>query len=83
MKQILHNVLKKKTITHINQIGKGISELILDIDLSFGQMNTIEYIKSDDKLIIHFFHHDFDLSFDYDDLEEDDKIIIYNRLKAI
>jgi hypothetical protein len=83
MNQILHNVLKKKTINHINQLGKGISELIIDVHLSFGIINTIEYIKSENKIIVHFFKYDFDLSFDYDDLEEYDKILIYQALKAI
>jgi hypothetical protein len=83
MNQILHNVLKKKSISQINQLGKGISELIVDIHLSFGIVNTVEYIKNENKLIIHFFKNDFDLSFDYDDLDELDKIKIYQALKAI
>jgi hypothetical protein len=83
MNQILHSVLKKKTINHINQLGKGISELIVDIHLSFGVVNTVEYIKSENKIIVHFFRYDFDLSFDYDDLNESDKIIIYSVLKTI
>lgn len=83
MKKILDNVLKKKTIECVKKLGNGISEIIIEIELSFGNLQSIEYLKKDNKLLIHCFYDDFDISFDYEDLDEWDKLVIYQSLKTI
>lgn len=83
MKAILDNLLKRKTIECVKKLGDGISEIIIDIELSFGSAQSIEYLKKNNKLLIHCFYDDFDISFDYEDLDEYDKIKIYQSLKTI
>jgi uncharacterized protein YdeI (YjbR/CyaY-like superfamily) len=83
MKKILDNVLKKKTIDIINRLGKGISEIVIEIEVSFGKVESIEYIKNENRILIHCFYDDFDISFDFEDLDEWDKITIYQSLKTI
>lgn len=83
MKTILNGILRKRIVNKINDIGQGISEIIIDLELSIGQAGTIEYIKDEDRIIIHCFKNEFDFSFDFEDLYEQDKIIILSYLKAI
>jgi hypothetical protein len=84
MKIILHSILKRKTIETIEELGRGICEIIVDIDLSFGTCNSIEYNIDEYKLYLHFFEDDYyDLVCDFDDIDESDKINILVKLKAI
>lgn len=83
MKKILSNVLKKKIAKSIHFYGKGVSELVIDIELSFGICNSIE-LDSENNVILHIFdENDFDMSSDLDDLTEEDKFIILKTLNTI
>lgn len=80
MKKILHNVIKKKTINLIKELGKGHSELVFDIYLDMGKFDTIEYKSG--QIILHIFKSDnYDITFDYEILSENDKIKIITYLK--
>lgn len=83
MKIILHNIIKNKTINSIKELGQGICEIVTDIELSFAICNSVEYVKSENKIYIHIFEEDYDLVVDFEDLEEIDKLEILRVLKAI
>lgn len=81
MKKILHNVIKDKTIKLIKELGNGLNELVFDINLDMGDFNTIEYRQK--KIVLHIFKEkDYDITFDYDILSEEDKIKILNSLRG-
>jgi hypothetical protein len=84
MKVILNKILKNKAIFYIEEIGQGVCEILIDMELSFGTCNSIEYVKSEGNIYIHIFEeNDYDLVIDFDDLEELDKIEIIKTLKTI
>ena len=74
--------MKRKVAKIIQILGIGLTEIILDIDLSLGTFNSIEWIKSENKIWLHMFHEDDDIqiSFDFDDLDKIDKYIVYTLL---
>jgi hypothetical protein len=77
--------MKRKVAKIIQILGIGLTEIILDIDLSLGTFNSIEWIKSENKIWLHMFHEDDDIqiSFDFDDLDKIDKYIVYTLLASI
>lgn len=77
--------MKRKISKIIKILGIGLTELVIDIDLSLGTFNSIEWIKSENKIWLHMFHEDDDIqiSFDFDDLDKIDKYIIYTLLTSI
>jgi len=77
--------MKKKVIKIIQILGIGLTELIIDIDLSIGTFNSIEWSKSENKIWLHIFHEDEDIqiSVDFDDLDKDDKYEVYTLLASI
>lgn len=83
MKKIFSGVLRKKVIKSIKFYGKGVSELIIDIELSFGTCNSIE-LDSEGNVLIHMFDSkDFDISCDFDDISEEDKLKVLKVLNTI
>ena len=77
--------MKRKVAKIIQILVIGLTEIILDIDLSLGTFNSIEWIKSENKIWLHMFHEDDDIqiSFDFDDLDKIDKYIVYTLLASI
>ena len=77
--------MKKKVVKIIQILGIGLTELIIDIDLSIGTFNSIEWSKSENKVWLHIFHEDEDIqiSVDFDDLDKDDKYEVYTLLASI
>lgn len=77
--------MKKKVVKIIQILGIGLTELIIDIDLSIGTFNSIEWSKSENKIWLHIFHdeEDIQITFDFDDLDDFDKYIIYTLLSSI
>jgi hypothetical protein len=77
--------MKKKVIKIIQILGIGLTELIIDIDLSIGTFNSIEWSKSENKIWLHMFHdeEDIQISVDFDDLDKDDKYEVYTLLASI
>jgi hypothetical protein len=77
--------MKRKIIKIIRILGIGYNELVIDIETNFGTFNSIEWVKEGNKIWLHMFTEDddFQLSYDFDDLEEDDKYLIYLFLSSI
>lgn len=77
--------MKRKTAKIIQILGIGLHEIVMDLELSFGTFNSIEWSKEENKIYLHIFN-DFDdsqLTFDYDDLDREDKLEIYILLASI
>jgi hypothetical protein len=77
--------MKRKIIKIIRILGIGYHELIIDLETKYGTFNSIEWIKSDNKVWLHMFSDDddFQLSFDFDDLDDEDKYLIFLFLSSI
>lgn len=77
--------MKRKVSKIIQILGIGLTEIVMDIDLSLGTFNSIEWVKSENKIWLHMFHEDDDIqiSFDFDDLDKIDKYIVYTLLASI
>lgn len=77
--------MKKKVVNIIKILGIGLNEIVIDIDLSLGTFNSIEWVNSENKIWLHMFHedHDIQISFDFDDLDKRDKYTIHTLLSSI
>ncbi len=66
-------------------MGIGLNELIMDIELSFATFNSIEYVKAENKIYLYIMHEDEDIeiSYDFDDLDKEDKYFVYISLATI
>jgi len=80
MKVILGKIVKKKIISIIKEIGIDVFELVVQMPVSFIIFDSIEYVESTNKLLLHYWEEDFDMSYDFDDLENEDKLKIYEIL---
>ena len=78
MKEIFSSVIRKKVIRLINDIGLGVSEIIIDLPLSFDTFNTIEL--SNNLIILHKFNDELDYTTDFDYLDDEDKLEVYKFL---
>ena len=77
--------MKRKIAKMILIMGIGLTELIMDIELSFATFNSIEYVKGENKIYLYIRHEDEDieLSYDFDDLDKNDKYLVYISLASI
>ena len=66
-------------------MGIGLTELVMDIELSFATFNSIEYVKDENKIYLYIMHEDDDIeiSYDFDDLNKNDKFLVYISLASI
>ena len=78
MKEIFSSVIRRKVIRLINDIGLGVSEIIIDLPLSFDTFNTIEL--NNNVIILHKFNDDLDYTTEFDDLDDEDKLEVYKLL---
>jgi len=78
MKEIFSSVIRKKVIRLINDIGLGVTEIIIDLPLSFDNFNTIEL--DNNSITLHKFIDDLDYTTDFDDLDDEDKLEVYKLL---
>jgi hypothetical protein len=83
MKVILQKVIRKKVETLIKRLGGSMLELLIEMPLSFSMCNSIEYNEKDNRIYIHIFDEDdFDLICDFDDIDEEDKLKVYQILSS-
>lgn len=76
--------MKKEVIKAIRIMGVGTTELLMDFSLGVGYFDSIEWIKSDNRVVLHMFaQNDFDLSVDWDDLTYEDKLEVFVVLRSI
>ena len=76
--------MKKKVAKMVLIMGIGLSELVMDIETSVALFNSIEYVRSENKIWLHIFEEgDLELSVDFDSLGKDDKLAVYVSLASI
>ena len=76
--------MKKEVVKAIRIMGVGTTEILMDFSLSVGFFNSIEWVKHDNRVVLHMFaFNDFDLSVDWSDLSRDDKLEVYVVLRSI
>jgi hypothetical protein len=77
--------MKRKVAKIIRILGIGLNELVIDIETSIAIFNSIEWSKSENKIWLHIFHdeEDIEITFDFDDLDDFDKYVIYSLLSSI
>lgn len=78
MKEIFSSVIRRKVIRLINDIGLGVSEIIIDLPLSFDTFDTIEL--DNNTIILHKFVDELDYNTDFDELDDEDKLEVYKLL---
>ena len=75
--------MKKKIIELIKILGFGVDELVITISLTIGVFDSIEWDRIDDSVYLHMFKEDIDMSFDFEDLSEEDQLMVYSILSVI
>jgi hypothetical protein len=76
--------MRDKVINLIKILGFGINELVIDIKISLGNFNSIEWDDVDDNVYLHIFEKDnYDLVMSFDDLSSDDQLKVYQTLSII
>lgn len=84
MRKLYDNFLKRQLIDEIQRLGQGICEIMVDIPLSFSTINSIEFNNQQGLITVHVFEFpDYEINYDFDDLEVEDKIKIIRTLKTI
>lgn len=73
--------MKEDVIIAIKILGIGLTELVVEIDLGFFVINSIEY-REPDEIILHSFKDDLDYEMNFDDLGDNYKKYIH-RLVTI
>lgn len=73
--------MKDKIVKLIKILGFGFNELIIELPLECGHFESIEYVPDEDIILLHIFQYEnLDISFDFDDLEDDDQMRIWKIL---
>ena len=73
--------MKNKIVQLIKILGIGINELVLNINLDCGSFESIEWNKEEDKIYLHIFEdEDIDITFDFEELSEEDQLKLYQIL---
>ena len=80
MNAIYKNRIRKKVIENLTRIGIDSFEIILDIELSEMTINSIEWIESENSIIVHVFSDDIDYYYEFDELNEEDRLLILSTL---
>ena len=76
--------MKNKIVQLIKILGIGIHELVIDINLECGSFESIEWNKEEDKIYLHIFEdEDIDITFDFEELSEEDKLKLYQILSIL
>ena len=78
MKEIFSSVIRKKVTKLISDIGLDISEIVIDLPLSFEKFDTIEL--NNNNIILHRFLDNLDYTFSFEQLDDEDKLEVYKLL---
>jgi hypothetical protein len=76
----INKYLKRRAINALTGLGIDVGEIIIDIKISDMTINSIEYCKDINTLILHVFNDDLDMSFDFDCMSEIDRLKIVKDL---
>ncbi len=74
--------IKKEIINSVLILGIGLKEIILDIDLGFIMINSIE-IRNYNEIILHSFSEDMDYEIEFSDLEKSYQQYIYQLITIL
>lgn len=74
--------MREDIINAIRILGIGLTELILEIDLGFFIIHTIEY-REPDEIILHSFSDNTDYEMNFDDLDLDYQKYIHRLLTTL
>lgn len=84
MKKLVQFDMRDEIIKLIKILGIGLTELVIDFNLNCGNFETIEYSSEDDSLLLHIFKDEnLDITFDFDDLDEEDQKRVYITLAVL
>jgi hypothetical protein len=75
--------MKKDLINLVRILGIGCQEIMIDINLGFFLVDSIEFREPDDIILHHFDENNLDFELSFDDLENKDKkkiITVVNSL---
>ena len=78
MREIFSSVIRKKVTKLISDIGLDISEIVIDLPLSFEKFDTIEL--NNNNIILHRFLDNLDYTFSFEQLDDEDKLEVYKLL---
>lgn len=74
--------MKEDIINVIRILGVGLTELILEIDLGFFVINSVEY-REPDEIILHSFKDDVDYEMNFDELGESYQKYVHKLLTIL
>jgi hypothetical protein len=80
MKEIFNSVIRKKVRILIKTLGADVPELIINLQLSIAEFDSIEWNPDSKRIYLNIFDEDLEYSQDFDDLSDDDKVEIYKTL---
>lgn len=73
--------MRNKIINLIKILGFGLNEIVIELNLECGNFESIEYLPEDDSIILHIFQDEnFDVTFDFDEISEEDQLKVYQIL---
>jgi hypothetical protein len=76
--------MKTNLIKIIKILGLGITEFVIDIELSFETFNSIEWDPDENKIFLNIFEDDgMQQSYDFDDLLINDQVEVFLVLSSI
>jgi hypothetical protein len=75
--------MKNKIINLIKLLGFGVNELLMDINLPMADFNSVEGDAETNKVFLHIFKDDLDIIIDFDDVDEESQLKLYQLLSII
>ena len=75
--------MKEKVKDLIKILGIGLYELVVDINVGEITFNSIEWIEDDKTILLHIFEDDMDYFIDFEELSDENQLIIYKYLSSI
>lgn len=69
--------MKEKVSLIIKILGIDVRELVIDLSTDFGIFNSIEWYEKDDKIYLYSFEDDFEICYDFDELNNYEQKQIY------
>lgn len=73
--------MKREIIKILKILGVGCTEVLINIELKSFLINSIELLNND-KIVLHVFVEDYDIEVDFDDVDDLEKITIYQTLTS-
>lgn len=75
--------MKNKVKNLIRILGVGLNELVIDIKIDDITFDTIEWNSESNLILLHHFVEDLDFEYDFDELEEEQQLIVFKHLSII